>query len=584
MTNDIRRWMTLCEAAQEKPLDRIRKKSSASPPDTQAFKRWFGASKVVDRQGKPLVCYHGTHQNFTAFDNSVGHTGLIFFSANPRMAGGYSATIQNGEGGNIIPVYLRILKPYDYRVEDNVTIAHRFYSAYGGIDDNDARQIRIALYGKPNIEDDDNPEINSDFLELDEFITALDRGEYPALEVFDFLKFLQSRGYDGIVTHEVRAINYGIFNPNQAKSIFAKDFNSDSEQLSESETWNDKTVVSTLGEYRIVVDSLKNASYISVWTADNKKIGALMTTSSGYHAVRGDKWLRIYGVSLVKTDRGKGLGLMMYKTLLQYMGDEYSGIATSLPDITNNKQIPAIYHRLGAKKIDDYWVIPKSTFNSDSEHLSESYSPMYVFHGTPKDNLESIRKNGLIPGFPNLRDKNIFFAKEYDTALRLYAHDGYVLRIKTNDLPEGHYDSVAGIFWTPQPIPPEVLEVKINGDWKPLKHLTESVDSLVLYHGGDDKIKNFKMEYASEGFLFFTALPRIARAYGPEITFVRVSPKNIFYTTPREWGDGGNKTDPDLLRASGYDLVIIKGGPDEPRGFKADIYAVLDPSIIQIIQ
>ena len=39
--------------------------------ETDAFKNWFGNSKVVDENGNPLVVYHGTNADFDTFDNSV---------------------------------------------------------------------------------------------------------------------------------------------------------------------------------------------------------------------------------------------------------------------------------------------------------------------------------------------------------------------------------------------------------------------------------------------------------------------------------------------------------------------------------
>jgi len=36
---------------------------------TPAFKKWFGNSKVIDKNGEPLVVYHGTNQNFDTFSN-----------------------------------------------------------------------------------------------------------------------------------------------------------------------------------------------------------------------------------------------------------------------------------------------------------------------------------------------------------------------------------------------------------------------------------------------------------------------------------------------------------------------------------
>lgn len=41
---------------------------SPTQTDTPAFKRWFGVSKVVDAQGRPLVVYHGTNGEFYVFD------------------------------------------------------------------------------------------------------------------------------------------------------------------------------------------------------------------------------------------------------------------------------------------------------------------------------------------------------------------------------------------------------------------------------------------------------------------------------------------------------------------------------------
>src|SRR5690606_38147343 len=42
----------------------------ADQTETPEFRRWFGDSKVVDADGKPLVVYHGTGRSFDAFDPS----------------------------------------------------------------------------------------------------------------------------------------------------------------------------------------------------------------------------------------------------------------------------------------------------------------------------------------------------------------------------------------------------------------------------------------------------------------------------------------------------------------------------------
>lgn len=44
--------------------------SKFSLKDSEAFKKWFGDSKVVDKKGNPLVVYHATDSEFNVFDRS----------------------------------------------------------------------------------------------------------------------------------------------------------------------------------------------------------------------------------------------------------------------------------------------------------------------------------------------------------------------------------------------------------------------------------------------------------------------------------------------------------------------------------
>lgn len=78
----------------------------------RSFWKWFGDSKVVDDQGRPLVVYHGTSKDITVFNPDEGKgktygTGS-FFSSNPDTSATYTGGVN---GGNIMPVYLRMEKP-----------------------------------------------------------------------------------------------------------------------------------------------------------------------------------------------------------------------------------------------------------------------------------------------------------------------------------------------------------------------------------------------------------------------------------------------------------------------------------------
>lgn len=89
--------------------------------ETPEFKKWFGDSKVVDKEGKPLVVYHGTGDDFTKFNvnKKYGATGTTirkwgsFFTPNARAASEYAwySTLNSDGGGNIKPVYLSLKNP-----------------------------------------------------------------------------------------------------------------------------------------------------------------------------------------------------------------------------------------------------------------------------------------------------------------------------------------------------------------------------------------------------------------------------------------------------------------------------------------
>ena len=84
------------------------------------FWKWFGDSKVVDDQGRPLVVYHGTSQDISVFNTDGGKgktygTGS-FFSSNPDISATYTGGSNNG---NMIPVYLRMEKPAVLDAQDS---------------------------------------------------------------------------------------------------------------------------------------------------------------------------------------------------------------------------------------------------------------------------------------------------------------------------------------------------------------------------------------------------------------------------------------------------------------------------------
>ncbi|MBQ2175865.1 MAG: hypothetical protein II453_12655 [Alphaproteobacteria bacterium] len=98
--------------------DRIAKSKEA----LENFYRWFGDSKVVDKEGRPLVVYHGTKSKFNVFDKSkkgqastVSKAGF-WFSPSEEFGKNFAEDIWYGEEETIVmPVYLNLQNPKIYK-------------------------------------------------------------------------------------------------------------------------------------------------------------------------------------------------------------------------------------------------------------------------------------------------------------------------------------------------------------------------------------------------------------------------------------------------------------------------------------
>lgn len=96
------------------------------------FRKWFGDSKVVDQQGKPLVVYHGTPMSFSKFNSFP-----IFFTDSAGAAAGYAsgqyAPAEVDSVPNVMPVYVSLKNPKVLSAEE----LHKLIPA----DDNDVNSI-----------------------------------------------------------------------------------------------------------------------------------------------------------------------------------------------------------------------------------------------------------------------------------------------------------------------------------------------------------------------------------------------------------------------------------------------------------
>ena len=156
--------------------------------DNPAFRRWFGDSKVVDADGRPLVVYHGTRHDFTEFkgEGRRGQARLHYFAADPGVASEYAGQMRYGTP-NVMPAYVSLQSPYVF-------------------DADGAQWGSLPLDMFP-------PEIATHF---DERSILRGREGTPARIGFtDVIRGALAAGYDGVIADNIRdgAGPYGEANP-----------------------------------------------------------------------------------------------------------------------------------------------------------------------------------------------------------------------------------------------------------------------------------------------------------------------------------------------------------------------------------
>jgi hypothetical protein len=195
----------------------------------QNFTEWFGDSKVVDAEGKPMVVYHGTKSNFLEFRNdrpiwvaeTASHAGE-FVAGGRRLMGE-----KPKKGSTIYPLFVSIknpivLKGFEYGGKTTV----EQILAENNLPYNEDALRRIA---KSNI-DSGYVSVSNQVADPISYLVEGYRTLTPIFNILDnsgFIKSLVDAGFDGIKTEEVSAktqeksVTYAAFEPTQIKSAIA---------------------------------------------------------------------------------------------------------------------------------------------------------------------------------------------------------------------------------------------------------------------------------------------------------------------------------------------------------------------------
>jgi len=200
-------------------------KASLSAPNTPEFKRWFGKSKIVGRDGKPKVMYHGTARDITEFRPKQANA--IFVTDNPEFAASFAEISENWmvdhaeefftpeqikkfkaqtrkirakEGplpaedkfnellkdnlptkGNILPVFVKAEDPFDYANPNHI------------------KRLREWI---------------ADF----DTLQKISRGSWQTIESPRVQQALEQEGFDSFYVLEGGHKNLAVYNPSQIKS------------------------------------------------------------------------------------------------------------------------------------------------------------------------------------------------------------------------------------------------------------------------------------------------------------------------------------------------------------------------------
>jgi hypothetical protein len=215
--------------------------------NTPAFKRWFGKSKIVNKDGSPKPLYHATFSDVVTPKVNFGsdeyrrwgfHVGSIE-AAESRMSikeaeDSYNRERSGNANPNIMPLWIKAERPL--RLDEN-------RSGRWGVDDiMRAVMEKAETKGVKGITDDMIDQYNNDALDIDAITSArpdvgdidYDPNQEPRSwsDQYDFADgersqllnaFLQQAGYDSIVyknEFEGGGDSYIVFDPKQVKSVF----------------------------------------------------------------------------------------------------------------------------------------------------------------------------------------------------------------------------------------------------------------------------------------------------------------------------------------------------------------------------
>lgn len=212
------------------------------------FKSWFGKSKVVDKNGKPLIVYHGSpkfignsfNKEYVGKSMNYGESGVFCTTQDMSWAKRFSYPISQGSSifsvkldtskkGDILSGFLKLEHPLDFfhlTEQDWKNIMNMACDTY----------FEETIKRNPEKWFNDRKKAiiigNHQFVKFD--ISNAIKEEYG-----NFGEQLKRYGYDGYIAlmdNKNNAVEYCFIEPNQFKSIYSLAFNPESDSIYENKS------------------------------------------------------------------------------------------------------------------------------------------------------------------------------------------------------------------------------------------------------------------------------------------------------------------------------------------------------------
>ena len=200
-------------------------KASLRAPNTPEFKQWFGKSKIVGRDGKPKVMYHGTARDITEFEPKQANA--IFLTDDPTFAESFTDLSEdwmvNHSEEFFTPEQIKKFEAEATKIVDK--------QGYGFVEDELNDLLRANLPTRKNIlpvfvkaEDPFDYANPSHIKRLKEWITDFDtlqkisRGSWQTIESPVVQQALEQEGFDSFYVLEGGRKNLAVYKSNQIKS------------------------------------------------------------------------------------------------------------------------------------------------------------------------------------------------------------------------------------------------------------------------------------------------------------------------------------------------------------------------------